>query len=36
MSGNLGNIYERSVAILFGTVVFGTLFNFWRFWKLVF
>ena len=29
----LGNIYDRSIAIVFGTVFFGT---FWRLWKLVF
>ena len=28
----LDNIYDRSIAIVFGTVFFGT---FWRLWKLV-
>ena len=34
----LGNIYDRSVAIVFGTVVIGTVFfsTLWRLWKLVF
>ena len=38
MSEILGNIYDRSVAIVFGTVVFGTVFfsTFWRLWKLAF
>ena len=38
MSEVLGNIYDRSVAVVFGTVVFGTVFfsTFWRLWKLVF
>ena len=38
MSEILGNIYGRSVAIVFGTVVFGTVFfsTFWRLWKLAF
>ena len=29
----LGNIYHRSIAILFGTVFFS---SFWRLWKLIF
>ena len=38
MSEILGNIYDRSVAIVFGTVVSGTVFfsTFWRLWKLAF
>ena len=38
MSEVLGNIYDRSVAVVFGTVVFGTVFfsTFWRLWKLAF
>ena len=38
MSEILGNIYDRSVAIVFGTVVFGTVFfsTFWRLWKTCF
>ena len=33
MSEILGNIYDRSVAIVFGTTVFGTIF-FSIFWGL--
>ena len=33
MSEILGNIYDRSITIVFGTVFFST---FWRLWKLVF
>ena len=33
MSESLGNIYDRYVAIVFGTLFFST---FWRLWKLVF
>ena len=33
MSEVLGNIYDRSVAVVFGTVVFGTVF-FSTFWRL--
>ena len=33
MSEVLGNIYDRSIAILFGTVFFSF---FWRLWKLIF
>ena len=33
MSEVLGNIYDRSVAVVFGTVVFGTVF-FGTFWRL--
>ena len=34
----LGNICDRSVDIIFGTVVSGTVYfsTFWRLWKLVF
>ena len=33
LSGFLGNIYARSKAIVFGTVLFS---SFWRLWKLIF
>ena len=35
MSRIWGNIYDRSAAIVFGTVVYGTIFliTFWRLWK---
>ena len=38
MSEILGYIYGRSVAIVFGIAVFGTVFfsTFWRLWKRVF
>ena len=33
MSEILGNIYDRSIVIVFGTVFFS---SFWRLWKLIF
>ena len=38
MSEILGVIYDRFVAIVFRTVLFGTVCfsTFWRLWKLVF
>ena len=33
MSKILGNIYDRSIAIVFGTVLFN---SFWRLWKFIF